>query len=60
MHPLDREVLAMRHFERLTNTEAAQVLGASEAAVGQRHFRALKRLKEILSALPGGLEEFRP
>jgi RNA polymerase sigma-70 factor (ECF subfamily) len=60
MDPMDREVLALRHFERLTNAEAAQVMGTSEAAVGQRHFRALKKLKEILSALPGGLEEFRP
>jgi RNA polymerase sigma-70 factor (ECF subfamily) len=60
MDPMDREVLALRHFERLTNAEAAQVMGTTEAAVGQRHFRALKKLKEILSALPGGLEEFRP
>jgi RNA polymerase sigma-70 factor (ECF subfamily) len=60
MDPTDREVLTLRHFEQLTNSEAAQVLGISEAAVGQRHFRALKRLKEVLSALPGGLEEFRP
>jgi RNA polymerase sigma-70 factor, ECF subfamily len=60
MDPVDREVLALRHFERLTNAEAAKVLGISEAAVGQRHFRALKRLKQVLASMPGGLEEFRP
>ena len=27
MDPLDREVLALRHFEQLTNAEAARVLG---------------------------------
>ena len=30
MDPLDREVLALRHFEQLTNAEAAQVLGIGE------------------------------
>jgi RNA polymerase sigma-70 factor (ECF subfamily) len=60
MDPLDREVLALRHFERLTNAEAGRVLGLSEGAVGVRHFRAVKRLREILAAMPGGVEEFRP
>ena len=27
MDPIDREVLALRHFEELTNDETAQVLG---------------------------------
>src|SRR5215510_1160239 len=30
MDPLDREVLALRHFEHLTNAEAAEVLGIKE------------------------------
>jgi RNA polymerase sigma-70 factor (ECF subfamily) len=60
MDPIDREVLALRHFERLTNAEAARVLGLSEGAVGVRHFRAVKRLKEILADMPGGVEGFRP
>ncbi len=59
MDPLDREMLALRHTERLTNAEAGQVLGISEAAAGQRHFRALKKLKAILADRPGGLEELR-
>jgi RNA polymerase sigma-70 factor (ECF subfamily) len=60
MEPLDREVLALRHFERLTKAEAARELGISEPAVAQRHFRALKRLKAILGSMPGGLDDFRP
>jgi RNA polymerase sigma-70 factor (ECF subfamily) len=53
MDPIDREVLALRHFELLTNGEVAQVLGLSKAAASNRYVRALKRLKEILSAIPG-------
>ena len=41
----DREILLMRHFEQLTNSEAAQALGLSPAAAGMRHLRALRRLK---------------
>ena len=53
MEPLDREVLVLRHFEHLTNDEAARVLGLRKSAASQRYIRALKRLKEILSAIPG-------
>ncbi len=59
MDPLDREVLALRHFEQLRPAETAQVLGIKEKAAGMRYLRALKRLKEILASLPGGLTEFR-
>ena len=57
MDPLDREVVALRHFEQLTNTETAQVLGLEASAASKRYVRALQRLKEILVALPGGLGE---
>ena len=60
MDPVDREVLALRQFERLTNAEAARVLGLTEGAVGVRHFRTVKRLREILAAMPGDVEGFRP
>ena len=53
MEPLDREVLVLRHFEHLTNDETALVLGLRKSAASQRYIRALKRLKEILSAIPG-------
>jgi RNA polymerase sigma-70 factor (ECF subfamily) len=57
MNPLDREVLALRHFEQLTNAETAEVLGLEPNAASKRYVRALQRIKEILSATPGGLGE---
>jgi RNA polymerase sigma-70 factor, ECF subfamily len=57
--PVDREVLVLRHFEELTNTEVARELGLQESAASKRYIRALRKLKEILVALPGGSEEFR-
>lgn len=53
MDPLDREVLALRHFEELSNGEVATVLGLTKTAASNRYIRALKRLKEVLSSLPG-------
>jgi RNA polymerase sigma-70 factor (ECF subfamily) len=57
MDPIDREVLALRHFEHLSNDETAQVLGLSKLATSNRYIRALKRLKEILSSIPGLREQ---
>jgi RNA polymerase sigma-70 factor (ECF subfamily) len=48
----DREIILLRHFEQLSNTEAAQALGLSEAAVGMRHLRALRRLRAVLGEVP--------
>jgi RNA polymerase sigma-70 factor (ECF subfamily) len=59
MDPTDREVLALRHFEQLTSAEAAQVMGVQERAAAKRYTRALERLREILSQMPGGLTELR-
>jgi RNA polymerase sigma-70 factor (ECF subfamily) len=56
LDPIDREILALRHFEELSRAEAAQVLGIEEGAAAKRYVRALKRLKDILAAMPGGLE----
>jgi RNA polymerase sigma-70 factor (ECF subfamily) len=53
LEPLDREVLALRHFEQLSNSESAQVLGIKETAAGNRYVRALQRLKQALSLVPG-------
>ena len=53
---LDREVLSLRHFEQLSRAETAQVLGIDEAAAAKRYIRALKRLKDALADMPGGLE----
>jgi RNA polymerase sigma-70 factor (ECF subfamily) len=54
MDPIDREVLTLRHFERLNTAETAQELGISDEAAKKRHIRALKRLKDILTHMPGG------
>jgi RNA polymerase sigma-70 factor (ECF subfamily) len=59
MSAMDREVLALRHFEQLTSAETAQVLGIQERAAAKRYLRALERLKQILSEMPGGLTEVR-
>jgi RNA polymerase sigma-70 factor, ECF subfamily len=59
MEPLDREILALRHFEQLTISEAARVLDIKEKAAGKRYLRAIKRLKDILTSMPGGLTELR-
>jgi RNA polymerase sigma-70 factor (ECF subfamily) len=48
----DREIVLLRHYERLSNSEAAQALGLSEAAAGMRHLRALRRLRAVLSEAP--------
>ena len=58
MEPLDREILALRHFEQLTTAETAQVLGIKEAAARKRYLRALEKLRDILVNLPGGVGEF--
>jgi RNA polymerase sigma-70 factor (ECF subfamily) len=49
MDPLDREVLALRHFEMLSNAEVAQVLGIKKSAASNRYVRALERLKDLLT-----------
>jgi RNA polymerase sigma-70 factor (ECF subfamily) len=49
MDPTDREVLALRHFEGLTNAEAAAALGLSVSAASKRYVRAVERLRLILT-----------
>jgi RNA polymerase sigma-70 factor (ECF subfamily) len=53
MDQMDREIIALRHFEELSNAEAAQVLGLEPSATSKRYIRALKRLQEILKSIPG-------
>jgi RNA polymerase sigma-70 factor (ECF subfamily) len=48
----DREILLMRHFEQLGNSETAEMLGVSAAAAGMRHLRALRKLRAILGERP--------
>jgi RNA polymerase sigma-70 factor (ECF subfamily) len=53
MEPIDREILTLRHFEMLSNEEAAEVLGLGKSAASNRYIRALRRLKEALGEWPG-------
>ena len=57
MGPLDREILALRHFEDLSNGEAAEVLGLSKTAANNRYIRALGRLRDLLERVPGFLDK---
>ncbi|MEO1524385.1 MAG: sigma-70 family RNA polymerase sigma factor [Planctomycetota bacterium] len=49
MDEIDREVLVLRHFEDLTNSEVATVLSISQNAASNRYIRALRRLKDVLT-----------
>lgn len=53
MAPDDREILALRHFEQLSNEDAAAVLGLSLSAASHRYGRALLRMKSVLTELFG-------
>ena len=53
MDPIDREVLALKHFEQLSTAEIARVLGLSKAGAGSRYLRAIKRLRAVLEQVPG-------
>lgn len=44
----DREILELRHFEELSNTECAAALGIEVKAASIRYVRALKRMKEMM------------
>lgn len=44
---LDREVLALRHFEQLSNNQIAEALGISVSAASNRYVRAMTRLGEV-------------
>ena len=51
MSALDREILTLRHFEHLSNAEAAAELGLGESAASKRYIRALARLRESCAGL---------
>ena len=50
MNELDREVIALRHYEELSNIETAQALNIEPSAASKRYLRALKRLKQIMES----------
>jgi RNA polymerase sigma-70 factor (ECF subfamily) len=45
----DQEIVFMRHFEHLSNGEAADALGLSPQAASMRYLRAIRRLRELLN-----------
>ncbi len=59
MERIDQEIVALRHFEELTNEETAQVLGITPSAASTRHVRALKRLRQVLEKSPGFFDKKR-
>ena len=52
LEAIDREIIVLRHFEGLTNVEAAQLLGLKATAVSNRFVRALERLRVVLDQMP--------
>ena len=48
MNPMDREVLVLRHFEEMSNQDAARALGIQTDAASKRYIRALERLAGVL------------
>jgi len=51
MDATDREILSLRHYEELSNQEAAKELGIDPIASGKRYTRALQQLQRILTEL---------
>lgn len=49
MDEIDREVLLLRHFELLSNSDTAAILEISTTAASNRYVRALQRLTSILN-----------
>ena len=48
LEPLDRELIALKHFERLDFWEIALILGLTEAEAGRRYLGAIRRLREVI------------
>ena len=49
MTPIDQEILALRNFEELSNTEAAEILKIEPGTASLRFIRALKRLQQLMA-----------
>jgi RNA polymerase sigma-70 factor (ECF subfamily) len=52
LDPIDREVLVLRHFEQMSNHEAAASLSITAAAASKRYVRAVERLRIVLEQFP--------
>lgn len=58
MNDVDREVLALRRFERLQNHEVARLLDISTTAASNRYIRALERLRQEVESIQSGESQF--
>lgn len=45
---IDQEIVLLRHFEHLTNSEAAAVLQLTPQAASMRYLRAMRRLRQFM------------
>ncbi len=50
---IDREVLVLRHFEQMSNHEAAAALAIKPSAASKRYVRAVERLRGVLEQIAG-------
>lgn len=50
LDPIDREILVMRHFEELSNNEAAAELEITKGTASKRYVRALAKLNKAMAA----------
>ncbi|HBE66623.1 MAG TPA: RNA polymerase subunit sigma [Planctomycetaceae bacterium] len=60
MDPIDREVIALRHFEELSNVETASVLGIETSAASKRYLRAMARLAQSMKEQEAASNYGRP
>lgn len=58
LRPLDKEIILLRHFDELSNAEAADVLHVPAATASKLYIRAMRRLKKQADATPKG--SFQP
>lgn len=59
LEPLDREILVMRHFEELSNNEAAAELQITKGTASKRYVRALAKLNKAMSSMGGAIPSVR-
>lgn len=50
---VDQEIVLLRHFEHLSNSEAAAVLQLSPQAASMRYLRAMRRLRQFMDGTAG-------
>ncbi len=50
LEPEDREIVRLKFFEEASNIEIAEIMGFSANHIGVKVFRALKKVKQLLSS----------